>query len=119
MSAITTFDELVAYVHNHSLPPFTGQPNDTITQGELHNLDMVALHHIPNDAPQIVAPISIKGSGNCFPRTISYILYKSETKYSEIHARIVYEAVINKDSYLDNIYDQRTLSEQYAQYSDN
>ena len=73
-------------------------------------------------------PISIEGDGNCFPRTISYILYKSETKYSEIRARIVYEAVINMDSYLDNsyvsigarnFYDQGTLPEQYAQYSDN
>ena len=78
MSAITTFDELVAYVHNHPLPPFTDQPNNTITQGELHNLDMVALHHIPNDAPQRVAPISIEGDGNCFPRTISYILYNQK-----------------------------------------
>ena len=128
MSAITTFDELVAYEHNHPLPPFSDQPNDTITQGELHNLDTVALHHIPNDAPQRVAPISIEGDGNCFPRTISYILYKSETKYSEICDHIVYEAVINMDSYLDNIYisicardfyDQGTLPEQYVQYSDN
>ena len=89
---------------------------------------MVALHHIPNDAPQRVVPLIIEGDGNCFPRTISYILYKSETKYSEIHAHIVYEAVINMDSYLDNIYvsigarnfyDRGTLPEQYVQYSDN
>ena len=121
MSATTTFDELVAYVHNNPLPPFTDQLNDIITQEELHNLDMVALHHIPDDAPQRVAPISIEGDGNCFPRTISYILYKSETKYSEKRARIVYEAVINMNSYLDNIYvsigarnfyDRGTLPEQ-------
>ena len=89
---------------------------------------MVALHHIPNDAPQRVAPRSVKGDGNCFPRTISYILYKTETKYCEICACIVYEAVINMQSYIDNIYksigsknfyDRGMLPEQYAQYSDN
>ena len=128
MSAMTTFDELAAYVHNHPLPPFTDQPNDTITQEELQNLDMVALHHIPNDAPQRVVPISLEGDGNCFPRTISYILYKSEMNYCEICACIVYEAVINMNSYLDNIYvsvgvrnfyDHATLPEQCVQYSNN
>ena len=89
---------------------------------------MVALHHIPNDAPQRVVPISVEGDGNCFPRIISYILYKSESKYHETCAHIVYEAVINMNSYLDNIYisigarnfyDCATLPEQYVQYSDN
>ena len=33
MSAVTTFDELVAYVHNHPLPPFTDQPNAQFRYG--------------------------------------------------------------------------------------
>ena len=35
--------------------------NDTIAQHEIQNLDMVALHHILDDAPQRIAPISIAG----------------------------------------------------------
>ena len=89
LSAINTFDELVTYVNNNPLSCFTDDVNDTITQQEIHNLDMVALHHIPNDAPQRKAPISAEGDGNCFPRTISYLLFKSENRYMEIQVHVV------------------------------
>ena len=75
MSALTTYDQLVQYVNNHPLPEFTDEPNDAIAQEEIYNLNMVALHHIPHDAPHRVAPISVEGDGNCFPRTDSYLLY--------------------------------------------
>ena len=128
MSALTTYDQLVQYVNNHPLPEFTDEPNDAIAQEEINNLDMVALHHIPHDAPHRVAPISVEGDGNCFPRTVSYLLYKTERRYMEIRVRIVYEAIKNLQSYLDhnyisvgavNFYDHGTLPEQYALYSDN
>ena len=89
---------------------------------------MVALHHIPHDAPQRIAPVSVEGDGNCFPRTISYLLYKTERRYMEIRVRIIYEAIKNLQSYLDdnyvsvgavNFYTHATLPEQYAQYSAN
>ena len=128
LSAINTFEELVAYVNNNPLPCFTDEANDTITQQEIQNLDMVALHHIPDDAPHRIAAISVEGDGNCFPRTISYPLCKSKSRYMEIRVCIVYEAIQNLDAYLDNIYTSvgvqnfyhhGTLPEQYTQYSDN
>ena len=67
MNAINNFDDLAAYVKQNPLPCFSDEPNDRVLQQELHNLDMVALHHIPNDAPQRVAPVSVEGDGNCFP----------------------------------------------------
>ena len=51
LSAINSFEELVTFVNNNPLPCFTDELNDTITQQEIHNLDMVALHHIPDNAP--------------------------------------------------------------------
>ena len=128
MSALTTYDQLVQYVNNNPLPEFTDEPNDAIAQEEIHNLDIKALHHIPHDAPHRVAPISVEGDGNCFPRIVSYLLYKTERRYMEIHVIIVYEAIKNLQSYLDhnyisvgavNFYDCGTLPEQYAMYSDN
>ena len=128
MNAINNFDDLATYVNQNPLPCFSDKPNDRVLQQELLNLDMVALHHIPNDAPQGVAPVSVEGDGNCFPRTVSYLLYKSEWKYMEIRVRLVYEAILNINSYVDDIYvsvgarhsyDRATLTEQYAQYSDN
>ena len=99
-----------------------------MSNAEMDNLDLVALHHIPNDAPRNVGPIQIQGDGNCFARTISYILYKSQNHYMEIRTRIIYKAVHNYDKYLDeiyvsrgavNFYDRGTLPEQYTQYSEN
>ena len=128
LSAISSFEELVTFVNNNPLPCFTDDINDTITQQEIHNLDIVALHYILDNAPQRIAPLSVEGDGNCLPRTLSYLLCKSQSRYMEMRVRIVYEAVINLDSYLDNIYvsvgahnfyDCATLPEQYAQYSAN
>ena len=128
MSALRNYDELVQYINNNPLPAFNDEPNDAFAQQEIYNLDMVALHHIPPDAPVRIAPVSVEGDGNCFPKTIGYLLYKTEWRYMEIHVRIIYKAIQNLQSYLDhnyisvdavNFYDHATLPEQYAQYSDN
>ena len=128
MSALRSYDELVQYLNNNPLPAFNDEPNDAIAQQEINNLDMVVLHHIPPDAPERIAPVSVEGDGNCFPRTISYLLYKTEWRYMEIHVRIIYKAIHNLQSYLDhnyislgtvNFYECETLPEQYAQHSDN
>ena len=114
MSSIRSYDELALCINNNPLLAF--------------NLDMVALHCLPDDAPEIIAPVSIEGDGNCFPGSISYLLYKTERRYMEIDVRIVYEAIKNLQSCLDdnyisggavNFYDHITLPEQYAQYSHN
>ena len=86
------------------------------------------MHHVPNDMPPALAPLQTAADGNCFPRTISYLLFKTQARYTEIQVRLIYEAVRNIAHYLDdnyvskeahNFYDHGTLPEQYAQYSDN
>ena len=128
MSSLSSYNELQQYVNNNPLPDFNDEPNNTIAQEGINNLDMVVLHNIPHDAPQRIAPVSVEDDGNCFPRTISYLLYKTERRYMEICVQIVYEAIKNLQSYLDdnyilvgagNFYTRATLPEQYAQYSDN
>ena len=78
--------------------------------------------------PAGLAPLHIEGDGNCFPHTISYLLFKTESQYTEIWVCIIYEAVLDMAMYLDDnyvsneaqdFYDQGTLPEQYAQYLDN
>ena len=68
------------------------------------NLDLVAMYYMPTDMPSALAPVQIEGDGNCLPRTISYLLSKSQEMYTEIRVCIVYEAVRNIDKYLDHIY---------------
>ena len=50
-------------------------------QEEINNLDLVTMHHMPDDMPPALAPIQIVGDGNCFPRTISYLLFKTGQVY--------------------------------------
>ena len=99
-----------------------------LIQAETDLLDMVAIHHMPNDMPPGLAPLQVEGDGNCFPHTISYLLFKTENCHTEIHVRIIYKAVLNMVMYLDdnyvsngahNFYDKGTLPKQYAQYTDN
>ena len=104
MHSISNFDDLQQYVNSNPLPNFEGLPNVNMTEEGKANLDFVALHHLPNDALDGFAPISIEGDGNCFPRTVSYILQKDQACHKEIRVRIVYEAVQNMVKYLDNAY---------------
>ena len=66
MSALRSYHELVQYINNNPLPAFNNELNDAIAQQEINNLDMVALHHIPPDAPERIAPVSVDGDKNCF-----------------------------------------------------
>ena len=128
LSEFTNFVQLQNYIRKNPLPEFVCCPDITMTETDQLRLDLIALHHVPADAPTGYAPVSVGSDGNCFPRTISYILFKSEDRYMEIRVRIVYEAVLNKNKYLDdtyishgatNFYRRATLVEQFAQYSDN
>ena len=77
MSSLCRFQDLQAYINNNSLRYFVCEPKYTMSAAEIENLDLVALHHVLNDAPRNVGPTEIEGDGNCFPWTISYILYKT------------------------------------------
>ena len=104
MHSMSKFDDLQQYVNSKPLPEFEGVPNVNMTEEDKANLDFVALHHLPNDAPDRFAPISIEGDENCSPRTVSYILHRDQAHHKEIHVRIVYESVQNMAKYLDNDY---------------
>ena len=99
MHSICNFDDLQQYLNSNPLPEFEGVPNINMTEEDKANLNFVALHHLPTDAPNGFTPISIEGDGNCFPRTVSYILQKNQARHKEIHVRIVYEAVQNMAKY--------------------
>ena len=107
MSSIQTFTDLQVYVNNNPFLEFVCEPKYTMSATEMENLDLVALHDVPNDAPRNVSPIQIEGDGNCFLRSISYILYKSQNHYMEVRTRIIYEAVKNYNKYLDDFYVSR------------
>ena len=90
-------------------------------------IDRIAESFLPEDAPQNKTPVSIKGDGNCLPRALSRAYSGDERMHLELRARIVTEAIVNKDKYLSDNYMLRgsmyverdeTLCQVYAGYSD-
>ena len=73
-----TYAQLSRYVNENAIPDLICIPDDTLHQEEIQNLDLVAMHHMPNDMPPALAPLQTAADGNCFPRTISYLLFKTE-----------------------------------------
>ena len=128
MAQQRTFVQLEHYMRANPITDCDYVSNNMLMQAEAELLDMVALHHMPNDMPTGLAPLQVEGDGNCFPCTISYLLFKTENHYTENCVHIIYEAVLNMAMYLNdiyisngahNFYEKGTLPEQYAQYSDN
>jgi hypothetical protein len=89
-------------------------------------VDAISLSLIPDDMPkQHYFPLSTCGDGNCLPRASSILAFGHERFHTEMRVRIVMEAVLNKDRYLNGKYLQADAVKQhkgdltviYAQYS--
>ena len=68
-----SFVQLKRYIIENPIPDLICQPEDKLTTEETINLDLVAMHHMPNDVISVLAPILIEGNGNCFPCTIKLL----------------------------------------------
>ena len=128
LSRKQTFADLRNYVQSHPLSPLVCELHTHMTEAAKAILDFVALHYLPHYVPDSYTPYQIVGDGNCYPRSVSFLVFGTQDRHIEIHVHLVYEAVQNKDIYLDNNYLHRganheycraTLPEQFAQYSDN
>ena len=75
-----------------------------LSECDRENIDPVVLHYVPADATQGLTPCKIVGDGNCFQRTLSYICLRNEGMDDEFHVRLEYEALLNGNHYLSNLY---------------
>ena len=65
-------------------------------------IDSVAQKEIPVDGPDhLVASYTI-GDGNCLCRALSRSFFNDDSRHIELRVRILFEAVINKDKYLND-----------------
>ena len=90
-------------------------------------VDQNSLKCIPPDVTGFF-PVSTVGDGNCFPRSLSTLVFGNQFHFQEMRGRIVYEGVQNMQQYLRqnylshgaNVmsYRRAKLSEIYTQYSD-
>ena len=98
------YNELEEYVKKNPLPFFDCHIDLVLSECDRENLDNVALHYLPDDAPQGFAPCKIGSDGNCFPRTLSYICFRNQMMHTEFRVRLLYEAILNGKHYLNNRY---------------
>ena len=103
----TTFVELKSVISSLALPKL---PNSYIGDkcqvgGDVEDKD--SKQYIPPDLPsiyQLHRPMVIYGDGNCFPRSISRIVYGTVDFYTEIRCRIIIDLVQNFNQYIDHNY---------------
>ena len=123
MAACKTYEGLVSVVRSTNL-----DHHFKILDGIRHaktnfHIDLTAQHFCPQDALEHLVPCKCHGDGNCFMRALSNLLFGTEDHYLALHAASVFEAVIHKSYYLDNIYlkyggtHDNNLRSQFAVYS--
>jgi hypothetical protein len=76
--------------------------------------DRTAQELIPDDTDHLEGfqfPVVVRGDGNCLPRCGSLVAYLKEDNHEEIRIRIAVEMICNKESYLDEAYLSRGLTD--------
>ena len=124
MEACINYEELVSVVRNTNLEHhFEILDGIRHAKGSFH-IDHTAQHFYPQDAPEHLIPCKCHGDGNYFMRALSNLLFGTEDHHLlALRAAAVFEAVIHKSYYLDNIYlkyggtNDNNLRSQYAVYS--
>lgn len=128
MSALKSYADLQMYVRRHPIPYFTGRVQLNMQPNDYPKVYDIARHHFPRDGPTGYLPVTIGDDGNCFPRTLSYLCFRNQSHHVEMRVRLVYEAVINKQWYLNEEYVKRgaeiihkrgTTIQQWAMFAKN
>ena len=115
LASMNSFDELQGYISHNPLPFFDFHINNILHEADREHLDLVALHYLPDDAPDGFVPCSIVGDGNCFPRSLSFLCFRSQEMHIEMRVRLIYESVLNGNYYLSNRHLSRGCNIVYRQ----
>ena len=116
----STYSELenMALELSRQLEPM--EENLKICLHENDEIDYVALKFCTHEV-QHLTPISSIADGNCFPRSLSTLIYGDQRSHVELCVRIVIEGAVNKNKYLNNGYlsteSSKDLVSQYCMYS--
>ena len=66
-------------------------------------IDVQAFSLIPPTVPEGLFPVQTEGDGNCFPRSVSTLVFGHPRNFVEVRCRVVTEHVLNKAAYLAGI----------------
>ena len=104
LNSFTNFEELLNHVDHNPLPFLDARISTKFTTADNEFVDPVSLHYRPSDCPDYYVPCRILGDGNCFPRTMSHICFRTQNHHVEMRVRLVYEGVHNWRQYINNRY---------------
>ena len=78
------YEDLELHIARNPLPFLDIHIQDNLCEEDRDNLNMVALHYIPPDAPQGYVPCRIASDRNCFPRALSFVCYRTQEMHLEM-----------------------------------
>ena len=67
------------------------------------NVDLITVRFV-GKFPSQLYPCKVRKDGNCFPRSMSKIIFDCENQHEQIRVKLVKEGVQNEDKYLNNEY---------------
>ena len=83
LASYSNYTDLQEYIKSNPLPFFDCNIDLVLSDRDRDNIDNVALHYLPSDAPEGLAPCKIGSDGNCFRRTLSYICFRNQRMHTE------------------------------------
>ena len=95
----STFAQLENVARNalHIVEQFPLPVTNRLVTDQPVMVDTTARSLLPSDAPPRHFPVCVLGDGNCFPRTLSMLLFGKEDSHLEIRCRIVMEHALNEE----------------------
>ena len=88
----------VAQIKN-KIPPL--KERNEVFLDQQFEVDCILEEMYPSDGPQAIVPVKIYGDGDCLPRALSLCFFSNDDHHIELRVRMIVEAVLNKEKYLD------------------
>ncbi len=98
-----SFSEMKEYISTHAGPPLPEVHRTHSVESTQASIDPSALDLLDDETPDLF-PVHVYGDGNCFPRSLSMLVYGNQFHMQEMRARLVHEGVSHLKWYLDNEY---------------
>ena len=125
MRKCKNYDELEELVRSITLDFHIEVQDNTTYSEQSFFRDNVARAKYPSEkTPRDLTPLNSEPDGNCFPNSVSSIVYGHENHRKSIHARLIVVGVLFKSMLLEDKYlsysrndDENILTMQFAMYS--
>ena len=90
-----SYEKVISYSPPSVMPTYMSD-----TEAEI---DVQAFSLLPPSVPEGLFPVQTEGDGNCFPRSVSTLVFGHPRNFVEVRCQVVTEHVLNKAAYLAGI----------------